>query len=652
MSNTAKSETHDFQTETKQLLDLVIHSLYTNKDIFLRELVSNASDALDRLRFESLTNPDLLIDGETLEVRIDTDLATRTLSVSDNGIGMTRDEVIANIGSIAKSGTAELAEKLKAAKGGEVPPELIGKFGVGFYATFMVADRVTVDTLRVGEDSPTLWDSRADGTYTVEPGQRTSHGTTVTLHLKPVDTEGGISDYTDEYTLAHIVKSYSDFVNYPIRHKVTRQEKEKDENGLEKPDGATTIVTDDKTLNSQTPIWVRSESEVSDDDYNEFYRQISGDWEKPLLRFSYKAEGISEYQTLLYVPSQSPQDLYFYNSDFGLRLYARRVLIMESCEELLPRFLRFVRGIVDAADLPLNVSRQMLQENRHVAQIQKWLTRKVLDSLAKLQKNEPEQYLAFWKQFGRALKEGVASEFQHKDRIAKLMLFESSADPAVMTTLEQYVSRMPEGQDDIYYLSGESRAMCENSPLLEGFMAKGYEVLFFTDGVDELAMQYLPEFDGKKLKSVAKGDANLGSDDEKKEAEAKLKESTERLKGLIETLSAALDSDVKSVRLSNRLTESPACLAAEEYEMSPQMERLIRMSQGDGAPRQKRILELNPTHPIVQRLQSRYDAAADDPQIAEYGELLYGYAALADGLDLPNPVRFNKLLASLMTRDA
>lgn len=652
MSNTAQTETHEFQAETKQLLDLVIHSLYTNKDIFLRELVSNASDALDRLRFESLTTDGLLGESETLEIRLDTDHAARTLSISDNGIGMTRDEVIANIGSIAKSGTRELAEKIKASKGGEVPTDLIGKFGVGFYAAFMVADRVTVDTLRAGDDAPTRWESRADGTYTVEPGTRETHGTTVTLHLKPVDAEGGINDYTDDFVLSHIVKSHSDFVNYPIRHKVTRQEKEKDENGVEKPDGAVTVVTDDKTLNSQTPIWVRSESEVSADDFNEFYRQISGDWSEPMLRFSYKAEGISEYQTLVFVPSESPQDLYFYNSDFGLRLYARRVLIMESCEELLPRFLRFLRGVVDAADLPLNISRQMLQENRHVAQIQKWLTRKVLDSLAKLQKDDSEKYLAFWKQFGRAIKEGIASEFQHKDRIAKLMLFESSNDPKAMTTLEQYVSRMDEAQDDIFYISGESRALCENSPLLEGFSAKNYEVLFFTDGVDELAMQYLPEFDGKKLKSVAKGDASIGSEDEKKEAEAKLKESEAKLKGLIESLTGALSDDVKKVRLSNRLTESPACLATEEHDMSLQMERIMRMSQGEGAPRQKRILELNPTHPIVQRLQARYDSAADDPQIPEYAELLYGYAALADGLDLPDPVRFNKLLAGLMARDA
>lgn len=652
MAATLPSETREFQAETKQLLDLVIHSLYTNKDIFLRELISNASDALDRVRFEALTMPDLLGASETLEIRLAADIAARTLSVSDNGIGMSREEVIANIGSIAKSGTRDLVQKVKEAKGGPAPLDLIGNFGVGFYSAFMVADRVVVETVRAGESEATRWESRADGTYTISAGTRQARGTTVTLHLKPPDPEAGIQDYTDEWTLESIVKRYSDFVNYPIRHKVTREKKETDAKGIVKPDGATTIVTDDKTLNSQMPIWVRSENDVSEEDYNEFYRQISGDWESPMLRFSYKAEGVSEYRTLLYVPSSSPQDLYFYNSEFGLRLYARRVLIMERCEELLPRFLRFFRGIVDAADLPLNVSRQMLQENRHIAQIRKWLTRKALDSLSKLQKEDPEKYLAFWKEFGRAIKEGVASEFQHKDRIADLMLFHSSADPQAMTTFAEYVGRMKEDQQDIYYLSGESRTMCENSPLLEGFLAKGYEVLFLTDGVDELALQYLPEFDGKKLKSVAKADANLGSADEKKEAEAKLKESSEKLKGLTGSLAEALKSQVKQVRLSNRLTESPACLAAEEHDMSPQMERLMRMSQGDSAPRQRRILELNPSHQIVQRLQARYQAAADDPQIAEYAELLYGYAALAEGLDLPDAARFNKLLAGLMARDA
>ncbi len=652
MSSTAPAvETREFQAETKKLLDLVIHSLYTNKEIFLRELISNASDALDRLRFEALTTPELA-EGEELEIRLTPDPAKRTLAVSDNGIGMSRQEVIDNIGSIAKSGTRELVEKLKEAKESGAPPELIGNFGVGFYSAFMVADKVILETRKAGEDEATRWESRADGAYTVGPGERRSHGTTITLELKPADPESGLDDYTAEWTLGSIVKRHSDFINYPVRLKVTREEKEKDAKGIVKPDGSTTIVTEDKTLNSQTPIWARAESDVKDEEYNEFYQHLTGDWEEPLLRLALKAEGVSEYQSLLYIPARSPQDLYYYNAEYGLRLYAKRVMIMERSEELLPRWLRFVQGVVDAADLPLNVSRQMLQESRHVAQIRKWLTRKVMDALATLQKDEPEKYAKFWVHFGKAVKEGVTTEFQHKDRLTKLLLFPTSSDSEKETTLADYVDRMKEGQQEIYYLSGESRAICENSPLLEAFATKGYEVLFLTDAVDELVMQYLPEFDGKKLKSIAKGEVNLGSEEEKKKAEEDLKQTSELHKGLVDLLQGKLDAHVKKVRLSNRLTESPACLAADEHDMSPQMERLMRMSQGEDAPRQKRILELNPKHAIVERMQERYAADAADPLLPDYAELLYGYAALAEGSELPDPVRFNKLLAGLMARGA
>ncbi len=648
----AQVETREFQAETKKLLDLVIHSLYTNKEIFLRELISNASDALDRLRFEALTNPKLSAEGEDLEIRLTPDLAKRTLTVSDNGIGMSRQEVIDNIGSIAKSGTREIVEKLKKAKESGAPPELIGNFGVGFYSAFMVADKVIVETRKAGEDEATRWESRADGTYTIAPGERRKHGTSVTLELKPADADAGIEDYTNEWTLESIVKRHSDFISYPVRLKVTREEKEKDAKGIVKPDGTTSIVTEDKTLNSQTPIWARSESDVSDEEYNEFYQHLTGDWEEPLLRLALKAEGVSEYQSLLYIPSRSPQDLYYYNSEYGLRLYAKRVMIMERSEELLPRWLRFVQGVVDAADLPLNVSRQMLQESRHVAQIRKWLTRKALDALASLQQDEPDKYRTFWEQFGKAVKEGLTTEFQHKDRLTKLLQFPTSADASKDATLDEYVARMKEGQQEIYYLSGESRAMCENSPLLEAFNTKGYEVLFLTDAVDELVMQYLPEYDGKKLKSVAKGEVNLGSEEEKKKAEEDLKQTAEHHKGLLDFLQGRLNEHVKKVRLSHRLTESPACLATDEHDMSPQMERLMRLSQGEGAPRQKRILELNPKHAIVQKLQHRYDVDANDPLLPEYAELLYGYAALAEGAEMPDPVRFNKLLATLMARSA
>ena len=647
----AELETLSFQAETKKLLDIVIHSLYTNKDIFLRELISNSSDALDRLRFESLTNKDLLGEDEELEVRIDANKALRTLTISDNGIGMSRDEVVDNIGSIAKSGTRELVDRLKEAKDGPIPPELIGNFGVGFYSAFMVADKVTLESRRAGSDEAVFWESSADGEYKIGPGERTARGTSITLHLMPVDHEAGIEDFCDDWTIDRIVKRYSDFVTYPIRQKITREEKETDEKGILKPDGKATIVTEDKTLNSRQPIWSRAESDVKDEEYNDFYRQVAGAWDEPLERLVLKAEGVSEYQSVLFVPQTSPQDLYVYGSEYGLRLYAKRVMIIEQCAELLPRYLRFIKGVVDSADLPLNISRQTLQENRHLAQIRKWLTRKILDALAKLQKDEPEKYKKFWGEFGRAIKEGVSEDHTNKDKVVDLLLFESSASEE-STTLKDYVSRMQDGQDEIYYVTGESRAMCENSPLIEAFRSKEYEVLFLTDPVDEFVVEYLPEVDGKKLQSVAKGEAKLGSEEERKEAEEQLKETAESHKGMLDALQGKLDAYVKKVRLSNRLTESPACLAADDHDLSPTMERLMRMSSGAEAPVQKRILELNPNHAIVGKLQSRYSADKDDTLVGDYAELLYGYAALADGAELPDPVRFNKLLAQLMEQAA
>ena len=646
MSTATNVETHEFQAETRRLLDLVIHSLYTHKEIFLRELISNGSDAIDRLRFEALTALELTETGWEPEIRLECDALKRTLTISDNGIGMSRDEVILNIGSIAKSGTREMLEAAKARQGGAVPPELIGNFGVGFYSAFMVADKVILETRRAGSEVAVRWESRADGTYTLAPGDRRGHGTTITLELKPVDHDAGIEDYTEERTLERVVKRYSDFIAYPIRHKVRREKKQTGEKGVITPDGATTIVTEDKLLNAQKPLWARAESEANEEEYRDFYQDLTGDWEEPLLRFAYKAEGVSEYQALVFVPKSSPQDLYLYGTPYGLRLYARRVMIMDRAEELLPRYLRFLRGVVDSADLPLNVSRQMLQENRHVAQIRKWLTKKVLDSLSKLQQDEPDKYLTFWKEFGRALKEGLTSEFAQKDKLCSLLLSESSAKPAgELTTLADYVKRMPEGQNEIYYLTAESRAMCESSPLLEAFKAKNWEVLYFTDPVDEIVVEYLPEFEGKRLKSAAKGEVDLGGKKDIEDAAAKHKD-------MLGALQGKLSEWVKNVRLSSRLTSSPACLASDEHDLSPTMERMMRMSGSGEVPRQKRILELNPKHEIVRKLQERYEKDANDPIMGEYAELLYGYAALAEGSELPDPVRFNHLLASMMARGA
>ncbi len=645
---TTTTETLEFQAETKQLLDLMIHSLYTNKDIFLRELISNGSDALDKLRFAALTESGLMEEGEELEIRLDVDKQARILTVHDNGIGMSRDEVIENIGSIAKSGTREMIDKIKAAKKDEVPPELIGRFGVGFYSAFMVADKISLESQPAGEETSTHWESEADGTYSLSEGNRTKRGTSITLYLKDVDADAGIEDYTDEWTLARIVKRYSDFISYPIRQKVQREEKETDEKGIVKPDGTATIVTDDKTLNSMKPIWARSDSDVTDEEHTEFYKHLTGDWNEPLVHLRVKAEGISEYESLLYIPSESPHDLYVWGMEFGLQIYAHRVMIMERCEEAVPRYLRFVRGVVDSCDLPLNISRQTLQENRHIARINKFLAKKVLDSLADLQKNDEEKYLKFWKHFGRALKEGVSTEFEHKDRITLLLLFESSNHPEKLTTLKEYVERMKEGQSDIYFLTGESRSMVENSPLLEAFRKKDYEVLYLVDPVDEVLAQYVTEFDGKKLQSAAKGELDLGDEDEKKQLEEERKVQEEKYSSLLDLLGKKLEDNIKKVRLSTRLTDSPACLAGDEHDFSPQLERMMRMSNPDG-PKQKRILELNGSHEIVKKLQERFDTDKVDPLINDYAELLYGYALLSEGTELDDPVKFNKALSGLMS---
>src|SRR5213080_1774354 len=467
---TTNTETFQFQAEARQVLDLMIHSLYTQKEIFLRELISNASDALDRLRFEALSRPELIGPDEKLEIWIESDPKERTLTIQDNGIGMNRDEVIANIGTIAKSGTRELLQTLKERKSSDMLTTLIGQFGVGFYSAFMVADRVTLLTRRAGEEKATQWESSGDGTFTITEASKFTRGTSIVLHLKKFDEDGEVDDFTDKWVISRIVKRYSDFVSYPIIYK--------DKEGKEA----------DKALNSMKPIWTRPRSEVTEEEYKEFYKHISHDWNEPMKTWSFRAEGRSEYQALLFVPSQAPFDLFYATGKFGLHLYVRRVLIMEHCEDLLPPYLRFLRGVVDSADLPLNVSRQRLQEDRHVTQIRKWLTKKVLESLEEMQKNENEGYIRLWAQFGRVLKEGIM-DFENKEKLTGLYLFESSNDPEELTTLKDYVARMNTGQSAIYFLTGPSRRAVENSPHLEAFREKHYEVLFLVDPVDEILVQ-------------------------------------------------------------------------------------------------------------------------------------------------------------------
>jgi len=647
---TAQVQELEFQAETKQLLDLMIHSLYTNKDIFLRELISNASDALDRLRFESLTNPELLGSESTFEIRLDPDSQTRTLTIIDNGIGMSREEVISNIGTIAKSGTRELRERIKKGDSPQALAEFIGQFGVGFYSSFMVADNVTLVTRRAGEPGATRWESTGDGRYTIADDVRDGRGTTITLHLKPVDSETGIEDYTDYWVLSRIVRRYSDFVNYPIHCKDQREELERDENGIAKKDAKPTIVVEDKILNSMKPIWTRAQSEVTQEEYNEFYRHVAHDWTEPFKVLTLKAEGTVEYQALLFIPSKAPHDLFYHASESGLRLYAKRVMIMERCEDLIPRYLRFIKGVVDSADLPLNISRQTLQQDRHITQIRKWITKKILDALSDLNEQEPDKYLQLWEQFGRCLKEGVASDYENKDKLLSLLLFQSSNDPEKLTTLKDYLSRMKKpAQNEIFYLTGETRSMVENSPHLEAFKEKNYEVLYLTDPVDELLVQSLMDFEGKRLKSVGKGSVLLGTQEERKQAEDALKEKESDAAGLLEFMQKRLDSDVKQVRLSTRLVASPVCLVGTEIDYSPQMERLLQMGKGAG-PKQRRIMELNPNHEIFLKMLERFKTNATDAWLGDCAEVLLGYGLLAEGSDLPDPSRFNKLIADVLVK--
>jgi molecular chaperone HtpG len=622
---TANSKTYEFQTDTKPLLDLMVHSLYTTKDIFLRELISNASDALDRLRFEALTTPELLDQGQTLEIRLEVDRTARTLTISDNGIGMSRDEVMANIGTIAKSGTRELRSQTNVT---EQISSLIGQFGVGFYSSFMVADKVVLETRRAGTEEAVRWESQGDNQYTLTETEKTTTGTSITLHLKPADPESGIEDYTDKWILARIVKRYSDFVSYPVVF----------------------VDEENKVLNTMKPLWKRPAAEVTTEEYGQFYRNMFHDFADPLLTLHLRAEGIFEYQVLLFTPPKAPQDLYYQSTETDLRLYARGVLIMERCTELLPRYLRFIKGVVDSADLPLNISRQMLQQDRHITQIRKWIVSKLLNEFTDLAAKDDEKYRIFWEQFGRPLKEGVLEDHENRETLISLLLFQSSADEEKQTTLKDYVSRMKPDQEQIFYLTGDSRAVIENSPHLEAFKAKGYEVLYLTDPVDELLVQSLPEVEGHKLKSVGKGTIELGSEEEKEKQRKELEEQQAKDSDLLELLQKRLDTHVKQVRLTNRLTSSPVCLVAGmEFDDSPFVEKLLQRGKG-GGPKQRRIMELNPKHEIYAKMEERFRQNASDPLLNDYADLLFGYAQLAEGSEITDPVQFNQVLASLLTR--
>jgi molecular chaperone HtpG len=646
----AHVEQLEFQAEARQLLDLLVHSVYSNKDSFLRELISNASDALDKLRIEAFKNKDLAstgIDTSDLHIEIAIDKAARTLTVRDNGIGMTRAEVTDLIGTLAKSGTAELRQQLHDAKNVD-SEELIGQFGIGFYSSFMVAAKVELLTRKAGESEATRWESTGEGTYTIEPVDSSSggapQGTSVTLHLKPEDAEDELHDYTTEWTIRNLVKKYSDFIAWPIRMDVERR-KPAGEGGEE------TVTIETETLNSMKALWARPKDEVSEEEYTEFYKHVAHAWDDPLEVITMKAEGTFEYQALLFIPSHAPFDLFNRDAGIGVQLYVKRVFIMGDCDQLMPEYLRFVKGVVDAQDMSLNVSREILQQDRQIKTIRRRLTKKVLAAIHDLQSDRPQDYRTFWTQFGKVLKEGLFSDFDNQETLLSICSFASTDSDEEPTTLAEYVARMKDGQDQIFYATGETRQQLLKSPHLEVFKAKGYEVLLLTDPVDEVWVGTVTEFDRKPLQSVAKGEVDLDSDEEKTAHEAQRKEQESDFANLLAWLQKTLSEHVKEVRLSTRLTASPACLITDALEMTPALARIYRAS-GQTVPVGKRILELNPNHPLIAGMRQACTEADDTPfdALAESAELLYGTALLAEGGALDNPARFAELLADRLAR--
>ncbi|HEY2675049.1 MAG TPA: molecular chaperone HtpG [Rugosimonospora sp.] len=635
---TDQVETLEFQAEARQLLQLMVHSIYSNKDIFLRELVSNASDALDKLRLESLVDKDLSVDTSDLHITIEVDKEQRTLTVRDNGIGMSRDEVVLLIGTIAKSGTAELLQKLKETRDAAASQDLIGQFGVGFYSSFMVADKVTLLTRRAGETEATRWESTGEGTYAISPVPDAPQGTTVTLHLKPEDTEDQLFDYTADWKIKEIVKRYSDFIAWPIRM------------DIERTDGDGKTVREIETLNSMKALWARSRDEVNDDEYKEFYKHVSHDWSDPLEIIHMKAEGTFEYEALLFIPSHAPFDLFMREARRGVQLYVKRVFIMDECEALMPEYLRFVKGVVDAQDLSLNVSREILQQDRQIQLMRRRLVKKVLSTVKDMMASHAERYQTFWKEFGRAVKEGLLGDFENQGAILDISSFASTQDPEQLTTLRQYVERMKDGQQHIYYATGESRSMLENSPHLEAFRAKGFEVLLLTDPIDEMWVDSVREFDGRSLQSIAKGQVDLDTEEEKKSAEPEREQQKKDFAALLSWMGTALADSVKEVRLSSRLTTSPACIVGDTQDVTPTLEKMYR-AMGTEMPQIKRILELNPGHPLVAGLREAHERNPEgDDALAETAELLYGMALLAEGGELSDPARFTRLLADRLAR--
>jgi molecular chaperone HtpG len=622
------AETLQFKTELKQVLDIIIHSLYSHKDIFLRELISNSSDAIHTLRFRALTQPDLLEGNEDWKIKLIPDEKAGTLTISDNGVGMSRESIVENLGTIAKSGTKAILESLKQAEAKD-RPELIGQFGVGFYSAFMVADRVTVISRAAGlsAEQAVKWESNGQGEFTVESVTKPTRGTDVILHLKPDER-----DYLQEHRLRELVKHYSDFVEHPIVMDVTREEKE----GEKK--------TTEETLNSRKAIWLRSKNEITKEEYDEFYKHLSHDFEPPAQVMHYSGEGLVEFRALLYIPAHRPWDLMFGDQSKGVQLYIRRVFIMDDPEALMPGYLRFVKGVVDSPDLPLNVSRELLQQSAPLDKIKKNLTGTVLQTLAKWQKNDAAAYAKFYAELGGFLKTGIRMHDENQEKLADLLLLESTkTDPGKTTTLAEYVERMPMAQPEIYYLAGDSRAVLEQSPHLEAFREKGHEVLLLTEPLDELLMRDLRQYKEKRLKGIDKGELPGATVDE---------ETKKRYQPLIDFIKAQLGAEVKDVRLSGRLKESAACLVSDEWALNPHVERLMQnMGRTGEVHVTKRVLELNPTHPAVEAVQKLHERNASDARLARSALLLYDQALLAEGSRVKDPATFAKTVNELLVKD-
>jgi molecular chaperone HtpG len=622
----SKPQTHAFQTEISQLLDLMINSLYSQKEIFLRELISNSSDAIDKRRFEALTNASLLNDEEELAVIVATDKDKRTLTISDNGIGMNHDEMIDNIGTIARSGTKKFMQAIEATKSDGDNVSLIGQFGVGFYSVFMVADKVTVTSRRAGDDKGAIWESDGKGEFTIAEADKAEVGTSITLHLREDESE-----YLDDFRLKHIINKYSEHISLPIKMlgSAPLDDEGKPQEGVE---------AELETVNTGTALWARPKSEITDDEYQNFYQGLSYDMEPPLSTLHHKVEGNMEYTSLLFIPKKAPFDLWNRENKKGIKLYVRRVFIMDDAEHLMPNYLRFVKGVIDSQDLPLNVSREILQSDRDVKKIKGRAVKRVLDELKRIAKDDNDAYQGFWSEFGQVIKEGMVEDTDNKDNITPLLRFASthSGNDEQTVSLDQYVERMGDDQDSIYYITAESYQAAKGSPHLEMFTKKGIEVLYLTDPVDEWLVNSLTEHNEKPLKSVAKGGLELSDDEKKEQEEAKVE-----LSSVTEKLTEVLSELVKEVRLTNRLTESPACLVADENDAGANLERIMK-AMGQDAPTSKPILELNPDHPIIKQLNVESDSFAD------WAQVLFDQAALSEGAQIKDPASYVKLVNKLL----